>query len=101
MAGGYVADTPGFSALDIERYERVLADNLPDCFPEFAPYRTGCRFSTCTHRSEPGCAVRAAVESGVIPVSRHDSYCRMFDEVKELRDWSAAQLPTRQSGHTR
>ena len=61
LGGGYVADTPGFSTLDIERYERVLADNLPDCFPEFAPYRTGCRFSTCTHRSEPGCAVRAAV----------------------------------------
>lgn len=101
LAGGYVADTPGFSTLDIERYERVLAGDLPLCFPEFEPYQNGCRFSTCTHRSEPGCGIRAAVDAGTIPHSRYESYCRMFDEVKTLRDWSVAQLPTRQSGHTR
>ena len=83
LAGGYVADTPGFSTLDIERYERVLADNLPDCFPEFAPYRTGCRFSTCTHRSEPGCAVREAVEKHLISESRYISYLNMLEDKEE------------------
>lgn len=101
LANGYVADTPGFSTLDIERYERILRSDLPDCFPEMAPYRLNCRFSTCTHRSEPGCGVRMAVESGAIPRSRYESYCRMDDEVKDLPDWALDAMPERKSGHTR
>ncbi len=85
--GGYAADTPGFSTLDIERYELVRREDLPHSFPEFAPYLDDCRFTSCTHRKEQGCAVCAAVAEGKIPPSRHESYCRMFDEVKDLKEW--------------
>lgn len=44
LGGGYVADTPGFSAVDIERYEIVSRENLPFCFPEMEQYLTACRF---------------------------------------------------------
>lgn len=85
--GGYAADTPGFSTLDIERYELVRREELPFSFPEFAPYLDDCKFTSCTHRKEQGCAVCAAVADGRIPRSRHDSYCRMYDEVKDLKEW--------------
>ena len=85
--GGYAADTPGFSTLDIERYELVRREDLPHSFPEFAPYLDDCRFTSCTHRKEQGCAVCAAVAAGKIPASRHESYCRMYDEVKDLKEW--------------
>jgi ribosome biogenesis GTPase len=85
--GGYAADTPGFSTLDIERYELVRREALPESFPEFAPYLDDCKFTSCTHRKEQGCAVCAAVAAGKIPQSRHESYCRMYDEVKDLKEW--------------
>lgn len=85
--GGYVADTPGFSTLDIERYELVRREELPYSFPEFEPYLDDCRFTSCTHRKEQGCAVCRAVAEGKIPASRHESYCRMYDEVKDLKEW--------------
>ena len=71
--GGYIADTPGFSAVDLERFQVILKEDLELCFPEFEPYRTKCRFTGCSHTKEKGCAVLAAVEAGEIPKSRHES----------------------------
>ena len=85
--GGFVADTPGFSSLDIERSEKIKKDNLVFCFREFAPYLTQCRFSSCTHRCEQGCAILAAVERGEISASRHQSYCALYEEVKDVKEW--------------
>lgn len=85
---GYIADTPGFSSLDIERYEVVLKDELPGCFKEFGNYLTDCRFTSCTHIGEPGCAVKAAVEKGLIPKSRHENYITLYNEIKDLREWN-------------
>lgn len=85
--GGYIADTPGFSTLDIERYEIIEKEKLPDAFPEFGEYIGMCRFSTCSHTCEKGCAVIDAVEQGVISRSRHDSYKAMYEEVKDLKKW--------------
>ena len=68
--GGYIADTPGFSAVDLERFQVILKEDLELCFPEFEPYRTKCRFTGCSHTKEKGCAVLAAVEAGEIPKSR-------------------------------
>lgn len=85
--GGYAADTPGFSTLDIERYEIVSRENLPFCFPEFEPYLNNCRFTSCAHRNESGCAVCEAVAQGKIPRTRHENYCRMYDEVKDIKSW--------------
>ncbi|MBQ7653969.1 MAG: ribosome small subunit-dependent GTPase A, partial [Clostridia bacterium] len=66
VEGGYVADTPGFSSVDIEKSEVIKKDELPFCFPEFADYLGKCRFSTCSHTVDRGCAVIEAVENGEI-----------------------------------
>ena len=91
VGGGYVADTPGFSTVDIERYEVIKCDEIASCFPEFVEYLTQCRFSTCTHTVEKGCAVIDAVEKGLISRSRHNSYRAMYDEVKDIPDWAVTQ----------
>lgn len=87
VEGGYVADTPGFSSVDIEKSEVIKKDELPFCFPEFADYLGKCRFSTCSHTVDRGCAVIEAVENGEISSSRHDNYISMYDEVKNLKEW--------------
>lgn len=87
---GYVADTPGFSTVDLDRYEIIRKDDLQYCFPEFTDYIGECKFTSCAHVCEKGCAVIEAVENGIIPVSRHESYVRMYNEVKDLKDW---QMP--------
>ncbi|MDE6385865.1 MAG: ribosome small subunit-dependent GTPase A [Eubacterium sp.] len=85
--GGYVADTPGFSSLDFEKCERILKDDLFDCFREFEPYFGLCKFSTCAHINEKGCAVCEAVRKGEIQKSRHDSYVQMYNDVKDVKEW--------------
>ncbi len=85
--GGYIADTPGFAALDGNNSEPILKDELPFCFKEFKPYLALCRFSTCTHTVDKGCAVLEAVKNGEISPSRHLSYVEMYNEVKDLKDW--------------
>lgn len=85
--GGFVADTPGFSSLDIERCEKIKKENLAFCFREFIPYLTQCKFTSCTHRRERGCAVLSAVQHGEIAVSRHQSYCELYEEVKDVKEW--------------
>ncbi len=87
-SGGYIADTPGFSSLDIERCEVVLKDDLPFCFKEFEPYLSRCRFSTCTHTGEPDCAVKNAVDTGLIPKSRLESYITLYNEIKDIKEWN-------------
>ena len=89
VEGGYIADTPGFSSLDIERCEKILKDDLPYCFREFEPYLNDCKFLTnCSHTNDKGCAVLEAVKDGKISESRHASYVTMYNEVKDLREWN-------------
>ena len=85
--GGYVADTPGFSTMDIERYELFRKEELPNGFREFEPYLGECKFTSCAHTCEKGCAVLAAVEAGRIPRSRLESYITMYNEVKDIKEW--------------
>lgn len=85
--GGYVADTPGFSTLDVDRYEVIMKDDLKYCFPDFADYINDCQFSSCMHTVEKGCAVLKALSENKIEKSRHDSYVKMYEEVKDLKDW--------------
>ena len=87
VGGGYVADTPGFSTVDIERYELIRKDDISGCFPEFGEYADACMFKGCAHICEKGCAVIEAVKEGRIPVSRHNSYKQMYDEVKNIPEW--------------
>lgn len=89
VEGGYVADTPGFSALDndIVSGEFISKENLQFCFREFRPYIGKCRFSTCAHVSDIGCKVSEAVKRGEISESRHQSYVSLYNEAKEIKDW--------------
>lgn len=87
VSGGYIADTPGFSTLDIERYEMIEKERLPEAFPEFEEYLGLCRFTSCSHTCEKGCAVLEAVEAGKISRSRFESYKAMYNEVKDLKKW--------------
>ena len=86
-----MADTPGFSAMDIERYELFRKEELPEGFREFAPYLGECRFTSCSHTCEKGCAVLKAVEEGKISRSRIDSYIAMYNEVKDIKEWQLSK----------
>ncbi len=90
-SGGYIADTPGFSSLDIEKYEVVMKDELPVCFREFNQYLGGCKFTSCTHTGEPGCAIEKAVRSNQIPAERHKNYITLYNEIKDLREWNISK----------
>lgn len=87
--GGYIADTPGFSTVDTERYVRLPKDELPSAFREFREFIGECMFANCAHGKEKGCAVRAAVDEGKIAQSRYISYLRMYREAKVINDWEA------------
>ena len=85
--GGYIVDTPGFSALDLEKEQVIKKDELAECFREFRPYLGQCRFTTCSHTCDKGCRILQAVEDGEISRSRHDSYVEMYQAAKELKEW--------------
>ena len=91
--GGRIADTPGFASLEAGRAGFIPKENLEHAFPEFGPYLGKCQFTGCSHRSEKGCAVRAALEAGELSQSRYDSYCAMYDEVKDVKDWQQPRRP--------
>jgi ribosome biogenesis GTPase len=75
--GGYVADTPGLREAG---FYGIEPQELAWHFVEMRPHLADCRFSSCTHTHEPGCAVKAAVERGAISEERYDSYCRLLEE---------------------
>ena len=79
-----VFDTPGFSRLEADE---LRADELWQYFPEIADFQGECKFRTCNHVGEKGCAVKEAVESGAISRSRYESYNTLFDKLKEIKDW--------------
>ncbi len=86
-SGAYIADTPGFSLLDFERFDFFSVEALPFTFREFEPYHGKCRYTKCTHVCEDGCAVIAAVNEGKIPRCRHESYRVLYDTLKNKHPW--------------
>lgn len=87
ICGGYVADTPGFSSLDIEKTMVLLKEDLPYLFPEFNKYIGKCKFSSCTHTVEKGCEIIKNTQNGNIAKSRFESYCSIYNEIKDLHKW--------------
>ena len=83
----YVADTPGFASFDTEQMDVILKENLQYAFPDLAPCLGQCQFHDCSHRAEPGCAVRAAVEEGKIEKTRYDSYLRLYEKSSQIKLW--------------
>jgi ribosome biogenesis GTPase / thiamine phosphate phosphatase len=83
--GGYLVDTPGFSAVGMWG---VDPRSLADCFPDFRPFIGDCRYADCRHRSEPGCRLREALEGGGIVPDRYESYLALLQELEaQPRDW--------------
>ncbi len=81
--GGRVIDTPGIRELglvDIEKQE------LSHYFPEMRSLLNDCQFNNCMHTNEPGCAVKAAVEEGIIHMDRYISYCNILDKIED-KSW--------------
>ena len=77
---GYIIDTPGikgFGTFDMEEEE------VGHYFKEIFEYSAQCKYGNCTHRHEPGCAVRDAVEKHLISESRYTSYLNMLEDKEE------------------
>lgn len=83
----YIADTPGFSAIETEKFQIILKEDLPLCFREFKNYTENCKFTGCSHTKEKGCAVLKALEEGKISPSRHASYLNMYEEARQIKEW--------------
>lgn len=79
--GGRVADTPGFTSLELNNIE---AEKLQQLFPEFERY-SECRFAHCLHNKEPQCGVKDAVYEGNISPIRYDYYTGLLQELKDIR----------------
>ena len=83
----YVADTPGFSSFDTDQMDVILKENLQYAFPDFGPWLGRCQFHDCTHRQEPGCAVRAALKEGSLEKTRYESYCKLYEKASQIKLW--------------
>ncbi len=83
----YVADTPGFSSFDTDQMDVILKENLQYAFREFGSYMGSCQFHDCTHRQEPGCSIRQAMEDGKIEKSRYESYLRLYEKASQVKLW--------------
>lgn len=78
----YIMDTPGFSSLYVNDFEK---EELKLYFPEFRSFEGLCRYNGCDHVHEPGCVVKEAVEEGKIHRSRYENYLGMYQELKEKK----------------
>ena len=78
----YIMDTPGFSSLYTNEFEK---EELKYYFTEFSEYEGQCRFLGCDHIHEPGCAVKQALDEGKIHSVRYANYLEMYNELKEKR----------------
>lgn len=80
--GGFVIDSPGLRGFGLVNLEK---EEISKYFPEMLRHMDECRFTPCTHTHEPGCAVKAAVDSGEISPERYNSYLGMLEEDKKFR----------------
>jgi len=87
---GYVVDTPGLREVGMWG---MPSEHLDACFPEFRAAISGCRFSDCTHRAEPDCAVRAAVNRSDVSSERYDSYAKLRAELEDTEKKWATYKP--------
>ena len=84
---GYLADTPGFSLLDFERFDFFELPDLFDTFRDFQDAVGKCRYTKCSHTKEDGCEVLRLVKNGEIEKSRHDSYVELYTTLKNKPKW--------------
>jgi len=82
ISGGLVADTPGFSSIDLMD---VTPEELPTLFPEFLKYSGECQFRGCRHVNEPGCEVKQKLAEGKVMKSRYDNYLYFLNEINSYK----------------
>lgn len=82
--GGFVFDTPGFGSFEVKK---MMAQDLSRLFPELKSHADGCRFPGCSHITEPDCSVREALKRGEIGQNRYNSYCALYDSLKNIKNW--------------
>lgn len=78
VAGGLVADTPGFSSFDFDTIEK---EELTSCFPDLQKASENCKFRGCLHVKEPKCEVKHLVETDAIQQYRYDHYLQFLQEI--------------------
>ena len=91
--GAFIADTPGFGVLEPALIPELGKELLAECFREFVPRLTQCRYTKCTHLCEEGCRVVEAVERGEIPKSRHESFVTVYTELKNRKYKAGVNTP--------
>ena len=77
--GGQVIDAPGLSEFEITDFE---PREICGYFPEFRPFLSSCKFSNCLHEAEPDCAIKDAVEEGLLSHTRYHTYLGMLAEIR-------------------
>lgn len=82
ISDGLVADTPGFSSLDLINIDK---DELANLFPEFVKFSSECQFRGCNHVNEPGCKIKELVNSGKIMKSRYENYLYFLNEISSYK----------------
>ncbi|MCL2132223.1 MAG: ribosome small subunit-dependent GTPase A [Lentimicrobiaceae bacterium] len=83
--GGFIIDTPGIKEFGLIKYKK---EEVSHYFPEMLKLLSECRFNNCTHTHEPLCAVKQALEDGLIASSRYQNYLGIIqNEDIELKDW--------------
>lgn len=80
----YVMDTPGFSSIWIDQFEK---EELKDYFTEFLEFEPECKFQGCVHINEPVCGVKQALAEGKISKIRYENYVNLYEELKEKRKY--------------
>lgn len=100
----FIFDTPGFSSLSVDCCNSqaqqsgrqdllsVEPDTLDQFFPELLLCKGDCRFRGCSHLTEPGCAVRAAVEDGMISRSRYENYGQIYCELRSKKKYQSRRM---------
>lgn len=80
---GYICDTPGFSRLDLNMYEK---EDLKLLYTDFVSLSYDCKFNTCNHVNEPGCKIKEEVLNGNIPKERYDNYISFYNEIESKKN---------------
>ncbi len=89
--GAFIADTPGFGIFDLTSIENIMKEDVAALFPEFEPYIGLCRYRKCTHLCEDGCSVIDAVTNKKITSIRHESYVKIYEEIKALHPFKKSK----------
>lgn len=82
LQNGYIADTPGFSSLELDNIDKYELKNM---FPDFVKLAPQCKFRECLHLNEPNCAIKKALETGEVLQSRYDHYLQMMSEIENRK----------------